>query len=212
MTAPQSLVRTTAASIYWRSMVNLGAPRLSPLSEGDRLEAFRLSQFALQRVDDATDPTPRIAACAASFLQNRDADVGGSFTGGLWVTRVVYAFATAIFQRHPHVGQGEANTAVTSAVFRKLGPRDPQAIALIAQALGVWNDSDAIGSAPDKAADELVRVFSAVGMPVRVSALGIPRDSLPLLVESSLKNFNADPKREFVRERQMLLDLMEACW
>jgi alcohol dehydrogenase class IV len=212
MTAPLSLVRTTAASIYWRSMVNLGAPRLSPLSEGDRLEAFRLSQFALQRVADATDPTARIAACAASFLQNRDADVGGSFTGGLWVTRVVYAFATAIFQRHPHVGQGEANTAVSSTVFRKLGPRDPLAMALIAQGLGVWREGDAIEAAPDKAAAELERVFTSVGMPVRISQLGIPRDSLPQVVENSLKNFNADPKREFIREREMLQDLIQACW
>ena len=52
----------------------------------------------------------------------------------------------------------------------------------------------------------------SVGMPVRVSALGIPRDALPQIVERSLKNFNADPKREFVRERDMLLALIQACW
>ena len=43
-------------------------------------------------------------------------------------------------------------------------------------------------------------------------AVGIPRDSLPRIVESSLKNFNADPKREFIREREMLQDLIQACW
>ena len=128
------------------------------------------------------------------------------------MTRVVYAFATAIFQLHPHVGQGEANTAVTGAVIRKLGPRDPQALALIAQGLGVWQEGDTVSSAPEKAATELERVFGSVGMPVRVSALGIPRDSLPQVVENSLKNFNADPKREFIREREMLLELIEACW
>jgi alcohol dehydrogenase class IV len=69
-----------------------------------------------------------------------------------------------------------------------------------------------VGSAPEKAATELERVFGSVGMPVRVSALGIPRDSLPQVVENSLKNFNADPKREFIREREMLLELIEACW
>lgn len=212
MTAPASLVRTTAASVYWRSMVNLGARRLSPLSEGDRLQAFRLAQFALQRVADASDPTPRIAACAASFLQNRDADDGGSMTGGHWVTRVVYAFSTALFQLHPHVGQGEANTAVTATVMRRLGSRDPQAMALIAQGLGAWKEGDPIASAPEKAALELERVFTSVGMPIRVSALGIVRDSLPRIVENSLKNFNADPKREFLRERDMLLELIEACW
>ena len=49
-------------------------------------------------------------------------------------------------------------------------------------------------------------------MPVCVSALNIPRASLPLIVENSLKNFNADPKREFVRERDLLLSVLEACW
>ena len=212
MTAPLSLVRTTAASVYWRSMVNLGATKLGPLAEGDRLQAFRLAQFALQRVGDGSDPTPRIAACTASFLQNRDADDGGGPIATHWVTRVVYAFATALFQLHPHVGQGEANTAVTPTVMRKLGSRDPQAMALIAQGLGVWHEGDAMDSAPDKAATEIERVFRSAGLPVRVSQLGIARDSLPRLVENSMKNFNADPRREFVREREMLNELIQACW
>ncbi len=212
MTAPPSLVRTTAVSVYWRSMMNLGAPRVGPLSEGDRLQAFRLAQFAVQHVNDTADVTPRIAACTAAFLQNRDADDGGALTEKHWVARVVYAFATALFQMHAHVGQGDANAALTPMVMRKLGPRDPEAMALIAQGLGVWRESDGLATAPEKAATELERVFSSVGMPVRVSGLNIPRESLPLIVENSLKNFNADPKREFVRERDLLLSVLEACW
>ena len=212
MTAPPSLVRTTAVSVYWRSMMNLGAPRVGPLSEGDRLQAFRLAQFAVQHVNDTADVTPRIAACTAAFLQNRDADDGGALTEKHWVARVVYAFATALFQMHAHVGQGDANAALTPMVMRKLGPRDPEAMALIAQGLGVWRESDGLPTAPEKAATELERVFSSVGMPVRVSGLNIPRESLPLIVENSLKNFNADPKREFVRERDLLLSVLEACW
>ena len=212
MTAPPSLVRTTAVSVYWRSMMNLGAPRVGPLSEGDRLQAFRLAQFAVQHVNDTADVTPRIAACTAAFLQNRDADDGGALTEKHWVARVVYAFATALFQMHAHVGQGDANAALTRMVMRKLGPRDPEAMALIAQGLGVWRESDGLATAPEKAATELERVFSSVGMPVRVSGLNIPRESLPLIVENSLKNFNADPKREFVRERDLLLSVLEACW
>ena len=212
MTAPPSLVRTTAVSVYWRSMMNLGAPRVGPLSEGDRLQAFRLAQFAVQHVNDTADVTPRIAACTAAFLQNRDADDGGALTEKHWVARVVYAFATALFQMHAHVGQGDANAALTPMVMRKLGPRDPEAMALIAQGLGVWRESDGLPTAPEKAATELERVFISVGMPVRVSGLNIPRESLPLIVENSLKNFNADPKREFVRERDLLLSVLEACW
>lgn len=212
MTAPMSLVRTTTISAVWRTTMNLGATRIAPLSEGDRLQAFRLARYALEHLGDSSDVSPRIAACAAAFLQNRDADDGGMFTGKHWVERVVYAFATALFQMHTHVGQGEASAALTPMVMRKLGGRNPQAMALIAQGLGVWRESDGLDTAPDKAATELERVFKSVGMPVRASELKIPRESLPLIVENSLKNFNADPKREFVRERDLLLGVLEACW
>jgi alcohol dehydrogenase class IV len=212
LTAPPNLVRTTAISVSWRAVVSLGAERMTPLSEGDRLHAFRLAQRALQPVSDPHDPAPRMAACAASFLQNRDVDDGGAMTDSQWVSRVVYAFATSIFQTHPHVGQGEANAAVTPTVIRTLGVRNPRAMALIAQGLGVWSEGDGLESAPHKAAAELERVFRSVGVPVRLSELKIARDSLPLMVEKSLKNFNADPKREFVKERDMLHELMQACW
>ena len=212
MTAPLSLVRTTTISAVWRTTMNLGATRVSPLSEGDRLQAFRLARHALEHLGDGSDVTPRITACAAAFLQNRDADDGGMASGKHWVERVVYAFATALFQMHVQVGQGEASAALTPMVMRKLGPRDAQAMALIAQGLGVWTEGDAIDAAPEKAAAELERLFKNAGMPVRVSELNIPRESLPLILENSLRNFNADPKREFVRERDLLLSVLEACW
>ncbi len=212
MTAPLSLVRTTTVSSVWRTTMNLGALRVGPLSEGDRLQAFRLARYALEHLGDGSDVTPRIAVCAAAFLQNRDADDGGMAAGKHWVERVVYAFATALFQMHTQIGQGEASAALTPTVMRKLGHRNPEAMALIAQGLGVWRDGDSIDSAPEKAADELERLFKNAGMPVRVAELKIPRESLPLILDNSLKNFNADPKREFVRERDLLLSVLEASW
>ncbi len=212
LTAPVSLARTTAMSSYWRSLTNLGAPRISPLAEGDRLQAWRLAQYALPRVSNPLDADARIAVCAAQFLQNRDADDGAGNAGKHWVARVVYAFSTATFHLHAHVGQGEGSAAYTPGVMRALGARDPEAMALIAQGLGVWRDGDALDPAPQKAADELVRVLDSVGMPSRVSQLEIPRESLPLIVKNSLKNFNADPKREFVREQDHLLKVIESCW
>ena len=32
------------------------------------------------------------------------------------------------------------------------------------------------------------------------------------VLEHALKNFNADPKREFVRERALLLEVIERAW
>jgi alcohol dehydrogenase class IV len=212
LTAPQSLARTTGVAVFWRAVMNLGATSMTPLVEGDRLQAFRLARQALPRMTDPHDAGPRIDMCAAALLQNRDADDGGALNERHWAGRVVYAFAAALFNMHPHVGQGEANSALTPGVMRRLGARDPEAMANIARALGAWHDTDPVADAPLKAADALEKLFQALDMPVRLSELGIPRDSLPAIVERSLKNFNADPQREFVREREQLLAAVEAAW
>jgi hypothetical protein len=40
----------------------------------------------------------------------------------------------------------------------------------------------------------------------------VPRDSAERIIEHALKNFNADPKREFVRERDLLKAVLLAAW
>ena len=212
LTAPPSLAKTTGASIFWRSAMNIGAVRMSPLVEGDRLQALRLAQGALPRLADANDPAPRIELCAAAFLQNRDADDGGGLMEKHWVGRVVYAFAAALFHRHPHVSQGEANAALTPGVMRRLGSRDPEAMLNMARALGALRPGDTAAEAPERAAAALEQVMQSAGMPTRVSQLNIPHESLDVILEHSLKNFNADPKREFVRERDLLREVLQATW
>jgi hypothetical protein len=54
--------------------------------------------------------------------------------------------------------------------------------------------------------------FRSLGMPTRLSALGIARERLPQVLELSLRNFNADPKREFVRERELLGEILQSAW
>jgi alcohol dehydrogenase class IV len=208
LTAPVSLARTTGTSVFWRSLMNLGAVSMAPLSEGDRLQAFRLARGALARVSDPLDAGARIEMCAAAFLQNRDADDGGALTEKHWPARVIYALATALFNLHGHVGQGEANSALTATVIRHFGARDAEAMALIAQAFEVTDGRPA----HERAAEAVERVFAEARMPVKLRELDIPRDSLPVILENSLKNFNADPKREFLREREALMATLEAAW
>lgn len=212
LTAPARLALTTGASVFWRAAMNIGATQMTPLVEGDRLQALRLARGALPFLRDATDAAPRIAICAAAFLQNRDADDGGALVEKQWVGRVVYAFAAALFNLHGHVTQGEANAALTGTVMRYFGGRDPGAMCNIAAALEVWRKGDPVSEAVERAATELERIFSSIGMPTRLSQLAIPRESLPRIVERSLKNFNADPKREFVRERDLLQKTLAAAW
>ena len=208
LTAPASLARTTAASVLWRAIMNLGAPKMSPLSEGDRLQGFRLARGALTRMDDPRDAGARIEMCAAAFLQNRDADDGGLLTEKHWPARVTYALATALFNLHAQVGQGEANTALTPTVIRHFGARDPEAMDSIAKAFGITDARPA----HERAAEAVESAFAGASMPVQLGQLGIPRDSLPTILENSLRNFNADPKREFLRERDTLMATLQAAW
>jgi alcohol dehydrogenase class IV len=211
LTAPLTLARTTGAAILWRAIMNMGSANMTPLVAGDRLQALRLAQNALARLDER-DPAPRVELCAAAFLQNRDADDGGTLFERHWVGRVVYAFAAALFNQHEHVSQGEAHVALTAGVMRKLGARDPEDMRRIAQALGAWRDGARIEHAPERAAAAFEKMFGQMGLPTRTSQLGVSRESLSAILERSLKNFNADPKREFVRERDLLWDVLQSTW
>ena len=212
LTAPAALARTTGCSVYWHTVMKLGWTRVNPLLEGVRLHAYRLASRALPKVMDTHDPAPRIELCAAAFLHNRDADEGGGSVTRHWTMRVTYAFATALFICFPHIGQGEANTALTGTVLRRLGARDPDAIARLAQGLGVWDESLPLTEAPLRAADHLDRFFTGLGMPTRLRELDFPREGLSRVLENSIKNFNADPKREFVRERELLHEVLLQAW
>jgi alcohol dehydrogenase class IV len=212
LTAPVSLIRTGAATIYCRCVLNLGGLAVNPLVEGDRLQSYRLTTGALPRIGDAGDAAPRIELCAATLLQNREADDGGTQFERNWAGRVTYAFSTALFSVFPQVGQGEGTSAVAGTVLRQLGARDPEAMVRMAKALQVWEEGTPADEAPFRAADALDAVLHSLGMPTRLSALGVERAALPRVIDHALKNFNADPKREFVRERDLLSKVLEASW
>ena len=208
MTAPDSMVRNSATSFVWRSAMDMGYTRNTPLSHYSRRMIFDMIRGTLPRLNTAE---ARIELCIATYLQNREASDGGTRTNH-WAGRVVYAFSTSIFNRFEHVGQGEARAALCPTVMRHLGSRDPECMCRMAEALGVWKQGDPVGEAHLRAADELRKIFDNLGMPKNLGEINIPKDAAPTLLETSLKNFNADPKREFVKERELLGKVLEACW
>jgi len=210
LTAPLPLIRTGAATIWCRAAMNLGAIGDNPLVEGDRLQSYRLAAGAIPRIADPADPAPRFDLCAATLLQNRESDDGGQQFARHWAMRAAYAFSTSLISVFPQVGQGEGYSALMATALRRLGGRDPEAMARIADAL-VLGDG-AADDAPARIADRMEAVFRSLGMPTRLSELGIARDGLPRVLELSLTNFNADPKREFVRERELLGEILQSAW
>ena len=211
LTAPVSMMRTSGATNYWAAVKNMGYVRTSPLADFSRRQVFELMRNSLPRLADPNDVSVRLDLCLATYLQNREVDDGGGRSQH-WVGRVTYAFATALFNLHGHVGQGEANSAFAPTVMRRLGARDAAAMCRIAETLGVWHEGNAIEEAPLRAADLLEKQLASIGMPGKVSDLGIPRASAAIILANSLKNFNADPKREFVKERALLGEILDAAW
>ena len=212
LTAPVQLIRTGAASIYSRAVMNLGGVAINPLVEGDRLQAYKLAAGALPRIADPADAGPRFDLCAATLLQNRENDDGGAQFERLWAVRVTYALSTALISVYAQVGQGEGYSTLLGTVIRRLGARDPEAMMRIAQALGVEAAVRPSAQASLGVADKLDAAFRSIGMPTRLAELKIDRAELPRVIEHSLTNFNADPKREFVRERATLEEVLAAAW
>jgi alcohol dehydrogenase class IV len=210
LTAPLSLIRTGAGTIWCRSVMNLGGIGENPMVEGNRQQSYRLAAGALSRIGNLADAGPRFDLCAATLLQNREADDGGTQFARHWAMRVSYSFSTAIISIFPHVGQGEAYAALTGTMLRRLGSRDPEAMARIAAGLGV--DEGPAAETPERIARRMEEVFQSLDMPTRLSGLNIERGKLPLVLEHSLKNFNADPKRDFVKERELLGEILQSAW
>ena len=212
MTAPASLVRATAAGVYCRTVMNLAGGAVNPLVEGDRLQAHRLCVAALAQMGDAVGVAPRYALCAATLLQNREADDGGMQTDRLWTGRVAYALTTALVAHCPQVSQGGAYSALMGTSIRQLGARDGDAMSRIALGLGLSGAGTAPGGASHLVAESLDATLRSIGMAVRLSALDIDRAVFTRLIEHSLRNFNADPGRDFAREPEMLMRVLEAAW
>jgi alcohol dehydrogenase class IV len=214
LTAPSTLVRSTATSTFSSALRNLASPAMNPLVEGDRLQAFRLLHRALPRIMSEPDNVDlRIDLCAAALLENRAADDGADRRRERDQTSSrAYALATALHLRYDSVHQGEATSAVMPAVTRLTPPQDVRPAQRIAEALGVWRDGMSADAAAASTADALESLYRAIGMPTRVRELAIPEEDLPLLARDTLKNFNANAGSRSESYVDEMLQLLKAAW
>jgi alcohol dehydrogenase class IV len=212
LTAPPSLVRSTAATTFSGSVIALGSLAGGPLVEGDNLQAFRLAHLALPRLMQEPDNAQlRIDLCAAAFLQNRAADDGAGRDRDA-VSSSSYALATAMHIRYHHVGQGESTSSVLPAAFREVRPHRLESLTRQAEGLGVWRPEMSVTDAAEAVAAALETIYRTIGVPARVRDLNIPEDDLPLLAQDTLKNFNANPGDRPRDYTGRMLALLHAAW
>ncbi len=194
LTAPVELLRSTGTTTFSGALRSVCGESLNPLVDGDHRQAFRLARNALAlALAEPTNPAPRIDLCAAAFLANRSADDDtGRRTTRDPLSGASYALATALHLRYHHVGQGEATAALLPAVVRGLDASNEGLLRRLAEALEV-DATGGVDAAAAASAEALSTFYRSIGMPSRLSELGIPRDELPLLVRDAQKNFNANP-------------------
>ena len=211
LTAPPSLALNTGVAVYWRALMNAGSvASLNPLIEGERAQCFRLAERSIHRITES-DPVPRIEMCAAAFLQNREEDEGRVFSDTYWVARVVYALGASTFTLCDTISQGESYAALTGPAIRQFGERDMAGMIAIGQALG-FRSMTPTAEGLARLADHAEGFFRRLGMKTRMRDSAVSRDSLPRILEFSMKNFNADRSRQFLNEKDLLLRTLESAW
>ncbi|WP_186426186.1 iron-containing alcohol dehydrogenase [Cupriavidus metallidurans] len=218
MTAPESLIRSTGFSVYWRALMNVGTMvDANPLVQGDRSHAHRLAMRSLARAVSTPEYGARIDLCAAALLQNRDEDDGGRPFDTHRIARIVYALAAPIFNRHETVNQAEAHAALTAATIRMHGDVCPSVVSAIGRAIvgqGDGRGQDETAMSPAVVADVVEQQFRSFGMGVRLRDLGLETPDWGYVIAQAQRNFNADRAREFAdeTERRKLEKTLEAAW
>jgi len=213
LTAPQTLLRSTATTVFAGLVGAMAQTAINPLAEGDRNHAFRLAHRAYPRlVDEPDNPLLRIELCIAAFLQNRAEDDGARrFRGGVFSGN--YAVSTALHVRYPHVGQGESTSVVHAPRIRLADTVDVQSARQVAEALCVWRDGMDARQAALAVADRLEALYARIGVPTRLRQLDIPRDDLPNIAGETVKNFNANAGMRSPQEQiAEALRLLEAAY
>ena len=83
----------------------------------------------------------------------------------------------------------------------------------VAAALGVWRGGMGAEAAALAVADRLEAVYTAQGVPTRVSQLDIPQDDLIGIARETVKNFNANAGARSAEDQvQDALSLLQAAW
>jgi len=186
LTASPWLCLNATASCFTGVASALQRTGLNPLEESDLLEALRLLLENLPLVNSQPDnPAVRINLCAAAFLYNRATDAGA----GVSALGLVTALAHSLDTRYPECGHGDAYSILTASGMRFNAEANAAGQARFARAMRVKKDGMDDLQASAAAADAIEELFKGLGLPVRLSEVGIPEDEIDLIAEDAMTDF-----------------------
>ncbi|MEM7249790.1 MAG: iron-containing alcohol dehydrogenase [Pseudomonadota bacterium] len=213
MTAPTSLIRSTATTVFASLIGSSAHGSPNPLVEADQSQAFNLGVSAYRRLGVEIDnPMLRRNLSLSAFLQNRAEDDGraltrsGPFSGD-------YAVSTALHIRYPHVGQGESTSVLQGPAIRIAKPEELGAAERVARGLDVFEDGMTQAAAAAAVVDCLHGLYTENGMPPNLRSLGVEPEDFDAIAAETVKNFNARVGRGTPQERiERTLRLLNAAW
>jgi hypothetical protein len=103
-----------------------------------------------------------------------------------------HAGSTSLHVREPHVGQGDVTSVLGATVLGLAEIASTGVVNRAAELFAVPASGTELGHVRPAIADDLQRARRAVGPPVPVRQLGIPRTELPLAAPMTVKSFNAN--------------------
>ena len=185
LTASPWLCLNATASCFTGVASALQGADLNPLSESDLLEALRLLLTNLPLVHSQPDnPAVRLNLCAAAFLYNRATDAGAGGALG-----VVTALAHSLYTRFPECGHGDAYAILTAPGMRFNAGQNAEAQARFAKAMGIESDGLENGDVAAHAADAIEDLFTQLGLPTRLSEVGVHQDGISQIAEDAMTDF-----------------------
>ncbi len=187
LTASPQLCLSAAASCYSGIIGGLQAPvQPNPVAQGDLLHALRLMHDNLPLVETRPDDdSVRINLAAAAFLYNRAGDSGA--TGGAF--GVVSALAHSLDTRFKECSHGAAYSILTAPGMRFNAEANASGMARLASIMGVNRDSYDDHTAALAAADEVLGTFLRLGMPVRLTEVGVDAAGIKMIAEDAMTDY-----------------------
>jgi alcohol dehydrogenase class IV len=102
---------------------------------------------------------------------------------------VVTALAHSLDTRYPECGHGDAYTILTAPGMRFNAESNAAGQARFAQAMGVKKEGMDDRQAAAAAADAIEVLFKGLGLPVRLSEVGVPDEGVDLIAADAMTDF-----------------------
>ena len=199
MSAPRELVISASLDTLLLALEGLLAEAGDPISDGLLMHAMRLLSDGLPRLVDQDDADLRSDLTMAGILAGRGTDhaPAGATT----------ALGHAIGANH-HVDNGVAKAVILPHMLRFNEAHAARGLAKLARAIGLREGGVQIG----RINDHFGKIFTVLGLPDHLAALGIPESALPQIAERAMKDWfilgNARPVRHADELHDVLLAAM----